>query len=111
VVDAQSTEVDKEFWNGQPDVLPRAKWAQRQRDLARDDRRIMDGDVGPYDDLHPRLRRADTFIVLDVPLWLCAWRATKSEDWSVATFGRGRIFAMEQPPATARRGRYSGPHA
>src|ERR1700694_1430336 len=35
----------------------------------------MDGDLGPYDVLEPRLQRADTVIVLDVARWRCLWRS------------------------------------
>jgi hypothetical protein len=37
----------------------------------------MDGDLGSYDVLHVRLQAADTVIVLDFPLWRCAWRALR----------------------------------
>ncbi len=70
-------ELDKEFWNDELEVVPRALWAQRQSDLASADRWIMDGDLGPYDVVEPRLRRADTVIILDMSLWRCAWRAVR----------------------------------
>lgn len=70
-------ELDKEFWNDELEVLPGALWAQRQHDLASADRWIMDGDLGPYDDVEPRLNRADTVIILDMSLWRCAWRAAR----------------------------------
>ncbi len=37
----------------------------------------MDGDLGPYDQLDVRLVSADTIILLDFPLLLCAWRAMR----------------------------------
>jgi adenylate kinase family enzyme len=68
-------ELDREFWTPDLQPLPREDWARHQAILAADPRWIMDGDLGPYDDVEPRLRRADTVVVLDLPLWLCAWRA------------------------------------
>jgi len=70
-------ELDKEFWNNELEVMPRVVWAQRQHELASADRWIMDGDLGPHDDVAPRLCRADTVIILDLPLWRCAWRAMR----------------------------------
>ncbi len=35
----------------------------------------MDGDLGPYDAVQVRLRRAGTVIVLDFSLVRCAWQA------------------------------------
>ena len=35
----------------------------------------MDGDLGPYDVVEARLRRADTVVFLDFSLSRCAWRA------------------------------------
>lgn len=72
-----SVELDKEFWNDELDVMPRALWTQRQHDLASANRWIMDGDLGPYDDVEPRLHRADTVIILDISLCRCAWRAVR----------------------------------
>lgn len=70
-------ELDKEFWNDELDVMPRSLWTQRQHELAGAERWIMDGDLGPYDDVQPRLLRADTVIILDISLWRCAWRAVR----------------------------------
>jgi len=52
-------------------------WTDVQEELAASPRWIMDGDLGPYDALPPRLRRADTVFVLDFPLRLCAYRAAR----------------------------------
>jgi hypothetical protein len=70
-------ELDKEFWTEHLAPLTKKKWADRQTSLAAASRWIMDGDLGPYDVLEPRLRRADTVVVLDLPFWLCAWRARR----------------------------------
>ncbi len=70
-------ELDKEFWNDELKALPREQWAQRQHVLASSDQWIMDGDLGPYDAIEPRLRRADTVIILDLSLSRCAWRAVR----------------------------------
>ena len=70
-------ELDKHFWGPGLEATPPAKWAEVQAELARADHWIMDGDLGPYDVLEVRLRRADTVIMLDYPFWRCAWRALR----------------------------------
>jgi adenylate kinase family enzyme len=70
-------ELDQEFWSAELEPLPPGEWARRQAILAAEPRWIMDGDLGPYDAVEPRLRRADTVVVLDLPLWICAWRARR----------------------------------
>src|SRR5919202_6200438 len=68
-------ELDKEFWSADLQPMLLDVWRKRQQTLGEEPRWIMDGDLGPYDDPAPRLRRADTVVVLDMPLWLCTWRA------------------------------------
>jgi hypothetical protein len=70
-------ELDKEFWSDQLEALPRAQWIERQHELTNPERWILDGDLGPYDAVEPRLRRADTVVILDVSLWRCVWRAAR----------------------------------
>ena len=70
-------ELDKLFW--QPGLLPtsRESWSAAQEQLAAREQWIMDGDLGPYDAVAPRLRRADTVIILDFSFLRCAWQAIK----------------------------------
>lgn len=70
-------ELDRHFW--QPDLQPLtpAAWSARQEELMAAAGWIMDGDLGPYDVLAPRLRTADTIFLLDFPLWRCAWRSLR----------------------------------
>jgi adenylate kinase family enzyme len=68
-------ELDREFWNDALDVMPLDEWRARQRVLAAPDRWIMDGDLGSYDDVAPRMARTDTVVIVDLPLAVCAWRA------------------------------------
>lgn len=70
-------ELDTEFWPADLEPRPPDDWARHQADLAARDRWIMDGDLGPHDVLEPRLRRADTVVILNLPLWLCATRALR----------------------------------
>ncbi|WP_042380746.1 adenylate kinase [Streptacidiphilus melanogenes] len=70
-------ELDKHFWGPGLEATPPEEWATVQGELARADRWIMDGDLGPYDVLDIRLRRADTVILLDYSFWPCAWRAVR----------------------------------
>jgi hypothetical protein len=57
--------------------LPLDQWSAVQRELASGSEWILDGDLGPYDAVEVRLRRADTVVVLDFPRWRCAWRALR----------------------------------
>ena len=70
-------ELDKLFW--QPALAPtsRDQWVEMQQKLVREERWIMDGDLGPYDAVEARLQAADTIIFLDFSLVRCAWRALR----------------------------------
>jgi adenylate kinase family enzyme len=70
-------ELDRHFWPPDLTPMPKDQWARVQRGLASGQQWVMDGDLGPYDVLDVRLRAADTVIVLDFPLWRCAWRALR----------------------------------
>ena len=76
-------ELDKHFWQPGLVPLPLDKWVEAQEELASQPRWVMDGDLGPYDALEVRLSRADTVLLLDLPLWLCASRALRrgKENW------------------------------
>ncbi|WP_363326064.1 adenylate kinase [uncultured Pseudokineococcus sp.] len=70
-------ELDQHFWVDGARPLNAAEWTSVQERLAGRERWVMDGDLGPHDAPAPRLRRADTVVVLDLPLALCAWRALR----------------------------------
>jgi adenylate kinase family enzyme len=70
-------ELDKEFWTPDLQPMPLDEWRLRQRELAEGAAWVRDGVLGPYDDLEPRLQRADTVVVLDLARWLCAWRTLR----------------------------------
>lgn len=70
-------ELDKHFWAPDLTPTPKEQWADIQRRLTSGQRWVIDGDLGPYDVLDVRLQAADTVIVLDFPLWRCAWRAVR----------------------------------
>ena len=57
--------------------LPLDEWRARQAELAAPEAWILDGDLGPYDDLEPRLRRADTVVLLDFGVVRCTWRVLR----------------------------------
>ena len=70
-------ELDKIFW--QPGLVetPRDQWVELQQKLVGENQWIMDGDLGPYDAIEVRLRRADTIIFLDFSIVRCAWRSAR----------------------------------
>jgi adenylate kinase family enzyme len=70
-------ELDKHFWSAGLSPTPKEEWEVVQRRLVDAPRWVLDGDLGPHDVLHVRLRAADTVVVLDFPLWRCAWRALR----------------------------------
>lgn len=77
-------ELDQHFWPADLTPIPRDRWAAVQRRLTTAERWILDGDLGPYDALDVRLAAADTVIVLDFPLWRCAWRAARRSHENLA---------------------------
>jgi adenylate kinase family enzyme len=76
-LDLPVVELDTVFWSADLEPTPIAQWQVRQRALAGEPTWIMDGDLGPYDDLAPRLEWADTVVILDFPRWRCAWRSLR----------------------------------
>lgn len=72
-----AVELDAVYWDSELRVLTAEEWRDRQRAMVAEDRWIMDGDLGPYDVIEPRLERADTVVILDTPLVVCLWRAVR----------------------------------
>lgn len=70
-------ELDKIFWQSDLVPMPQQEWATVQQELIQKDEWIMDGDLGPYDDVEGRLCAADTIIFLDFSVARCAWRALR----------------------------------
>jgi adenylate kinase family enzyme len=70
-------ELDAHFWSAGLVPLDRDRWVVVQGTLASADDWIMDGDLGPYDVLAPRLARADTVVLLDFALLRCLWNAAQ----------------------------------
>jgi len=68
-------ELDRVYWDERLTPRPAEEWEAMQRRLIGAPRWILDGDLGPYDALDVRLRAADTVVLLDFPLWRCAWRS------------------------------------
>jgi adenylate kinase family enzyme len=71
------SELDAAFWNERVEPMSMDEWRRAQTRLAAEPAWILDGDLGPYDDLEPRLRRADTVVILDVSPWLCTLRVLR----------------------------------
>jgi adenylate kinase family enzyme len=105
-------ELDKIFWQPGLAATPRDRWVQIQEKLATQEKWIMDGDLGPYDALEPRLRAADTVLFLDFSLPRCAWRAIRRSReradfwrWLITYRRKSRPILMQAiathaPPAT-----------
>jgi adenylate kinase family enzyme len=77
VTEIPATELDGEFWQAGLEPPPLDRWAAIQVALIAPERWILDGDLGPYDVLEPRLARADTVILLDFSLGRCVWRSLR----------------------------------
>jgi adenylate kinase family enzyme len=101
-------ELDRIFWQPGLVATPRDRWAAVQRKLVREERWIMDGDLGPYDVVDDRLDAADTIIVLDFSLVRCALRAIRRSReradfwrWLLAYRSRSLPLLMEAIAAHA----------
>jgi adenylate kinase family enzyme len=70
-------ELDKIFWQAGLIATPREEWVLVQEKIVAEDRWIIEGDLGPYDAVEVRLQAADTIILLDFSLLLCALRAIR----------------------------------
>lgn len=117
-------ELDRYFWSPDLTSTPAQWWVQVQCELAAADRWVMDGDLGPYGVLAPRLSRADTVVVLDFGLLRCLWRAgrrsrERRDFWmwvitwrrrsrpivlqAIAVHGRGAQVHLVRTPGQLRR--------
>lgn len=71
------TELDQLFWSADLRPMSRDLWENVQRELAASGTWILDGDLGPYDSLPPRVARADTVVIFDFSALRCAWRVVR----------------------------------
>jgi adenylate kinase family enzyme len=81
--------LDKHFWLPGWAEPTEAEWREKQQRLLAGDSWIADGNYRATLDL--RLERADTVVFLDMPWWLCAWRA-------LVRGVRSRPAGFELPP-------------
>ena len=102
-------ELDRVFW--QPGLVPMApdEWVAAQLSLVAEATWILDGDLGPYDVVQPRLAAADAVFIFDFPLWRCAWRAVRRSRermdfwrWVIPWRRRSRPALMAAVDADAR---------
>jgi len=91
-------DLDKLFWRAGLVATPWDQWGR----LVKEDRWILDGDLGPYDAIEVRLRAADTVVFLDFSLVRCGWRAIRRSServdfwlWLLRYRRQGRPFLMK----------------
>ena len=65
--------LDLYFWKPGWVAPSELEWREQQSGLLAGDAWIADGNY--HETLDLRLERADTLVVLDMPWWLCSWRA------------------------------------
>jgi hypothetical protein len=104
-------ELDKIFWQPGLRATPREQWIAMQEELARGERWVMDGDLGPYDVVEVRLRASDTVVLLDFSILRCAWRALRrSREGADFWLWLLRYRRQSRPPLMREIGR-SAPNA
>lgn len=67
--------LDRHFWKPGWTPTPKSEWIETVKQLSQRPQWIIDGNYRSTLDI--RLQVADTVIFLDLPPWLCAYRATK----------------------------------
>lgn len=67
--------LDKYFWHAGWIGTEPQEWAKKVEQFAAGSSWIIDGNYRSTLDV--RLKKADTIIFLDLPRWICVWRATK----------------------------------
>jgi adenylate kinase family enzyme len=68
-------ELDKVFWSADLQPTPMPLWIELQERLTAEPDWILDGDLGPFDNLDARLAKADAVVLFDLPTRVCVWRA------------------------------------
>jgi hypothetical protein len=66
------TDLDDEHWQAGWVEPPDDWWRERNRQLAAEERWVLEGNYGDTIDI--RARRADLIVLLDLPRLLCCWR-------------------------------------
>ena len=67
--------LDLAFWQPGWTAPTDARWREIQREVLAGDEWIADGNY--HETLGLRLELADSIVVLDLPWWLCSWRALR----------------------------------
>jgi len=104
-------ELDKQFWKQGLRPTPADVWRDVLAELAARSRWIMDGDLGPYDQVEIRLAAADTVVLLDFPLILCAWRSLRRSRERLDYWGWIALWRRRSRPHLLRAIAESAPNA
>src|SRR5258708_1275194 len=70
-------ELDKIFWLPGLVATTHGRWVEIQRGLVEEKGWILEGDLGPYDDVEVRLQAADTIVFLDFSIIRCVWQSLR----------------------------------
>jgi adenylate kinase family enzyme len=74
-LDLPIVHLDKHYWHPGWISTPKPVWDEKVAELVKDEQWIMDGNYRCTLDV--RLQAADTVVFLDLPRWVCGYRAVK----------------------------------
>lgn len=94
-------EVDALMWNPDWTQVDDDLFDAAHDDLIAGDRWVIDG-FGPWRSVDARFRRADTIVLVDLPLWVHFWLATERQiAWQKGTLQDGPAGHREPPETRA----------
>ena len=91
-------EIDAFFWQPDWSAAPAADYEARHEAILGEEAWVLDG-FGSWDSVVRRFARADTLVLVDLPLWVHFWWAAERQiAWARGLHGEAPIGDREPPP-------------